>query len=70
MAINKSKNKMLQVTFPKEDAENLEAFQKALENNGIRKTKSAILAEAFNFMLRFLGNITIDKKQEGGNKNA
>ena len=70
MAINKSKNKMLQVTFPKEDAENLEAFQKALENNGIRKTKSEILAEAFNFMLRFLGNITIDKKQEGGNKNA
>lgn len=70
MAINKSKNKMLQVTFPKEDADNLEAFQKALENNGIRKTKSAILAEAFNFMLKFLGNITIDKKQEGGNKNA
>ena len=70
MAINKSKNKMIQVTFPKEDADNLEAFQKALENNGIRKTKSAILAEAFNFMLKFLGNITIDKKQEGGNKNA
>ena len=70
MAINKSKNKMIQVTFPKEDADNLEAFQKALENNGIRKTKSAILIEAFNFMLKFLSNITIDKKQEGGNKNA
>ena len=56
MAINKEKNKLIQVTFPKEDAENLDTFQKALENNGIRKTKSAILAEAFNFMLKFLGN--------------
>ena len=72
MAINKTKNKTIQITFPKEDAENLETFQKALENNGIRKTKSDILLEAFNFMLKFLGNITIDKKTEskGGNKNA
>ena len=70
MAINKTKNKTIQVTFSKDDAENLENFQKALENNGIRKTKSEILAEAFNFMLRFLGNITVDKKQQGGNNNA
>lgn len=71
MAINKTKNRTIQVTFPKEDAENLETFQRSLENNGIRKTKSEILAEAFNFMLRFLGNITIDKKTEeqGGNEN-
>lgn len=70
MPINKVKNKAIQVTFSKEDAENLETFQKALENNGISKTKSEILAEAFNFMLKFLGNITIDKKQEGGKNNA
>ena len=73
MAINKEKNKLIQVTFPKEDAENLKNFQKALENNGIRKTKSAILAEAFNFMLRFLGNITVNKETEskgGKKKNA
>ena len=73
MAINKEKNKLIQVTFPKEDAENLENFQKALENNGIRKTKSEILAEAFNFMLRFLGNITVNKETEskgGKKKNA
>lgn len=71
MAINKEKNKLIQVTFPKEDAENLETFQKALENNGIRKSKSEILAEAFNFMLRFLGNITVKKTEStGGNNNA
>ena len=73
MAINKEKNKLIQVTFPKEDAENLETFQKALENNGIRKSKSEILAEAFNFMLRFLGNITVNKETEskgGKKKNA
>ena len=70
MPINKEKNKAIQVTFSKEDAENLETFQKALENNGISKTKSEILAEAFNFMLKFLGNITIDKKQQGGKNNA
>ena len=71
MAINKEKNKLIQVTFSKDDAENLDAFQKALENNGIRKTKSEILAEAFNFMLRFLGNITINKEEtesKGGKK--
>ena len=73
MAINKEKNKLIQVTFPKDDAENLENFQKALENNGIRKTKSEILAEAFNFMLKFLGNITVNKETEskgGKKKNA
>ena len=73
MAINKEKNKLIQVTFSKDDAENLENFQKALENNGIRKTKSEILAEAFNFMLRFLGNITVNKETEskgGKKKNA
>ena len=71
MAINKEKNKLIQVTFPKEDAENLENFQKGLENNGIHKTKSEILAEAFNFMLRFLGNIANIKEEtesKGGKK--
>lgn len=47
MAINKQKNVNLQITMPKEDAENLKATHEALNENGIKCTKSDILTHAF-----------------------
>lgn len=52
MAINKKKNVMIQVTFPKEDAEQLNVMQKAFVNNGIKITKSDILLRAFRDYLK------------------
>ncbi len=54
MAINKKKNVMIQVTFPKKDAEQLDVLQKAFVNNGIKLTKSDILLRAFRDYLRIL----------------
>ena len=46
MAINKEKNVMIQVTFPKEDAEQLETLKNAFNNEGIKVSKSDILVHA------------------------
>lgn len=46
MAINKKKNVMIQVTFPKEDAEHLETLKKAFNEKGIKVSKSDILVHA------------------------
>ena len=54
MAINKEKNVTIQVTFPKEDASQLEALRLAFENNGIKVSKSDILVRAFRDYLRIL----------------
>lgn len=54
MAINKEKNVSLQITFPKEEAEQLEVLRKAFDNNGIKVSKSDILRIAFRDYLRIL----------------
>lgn len=65
MAINKKKNVAVQVTFPKEDAENLKNLVKAYNENGIRTTKSDILLHSFREYLRaILLSSKIDKAQE------
>ena len=46
MAINKDKNVMIQITIPKEDAEQLETLKSAFEKNGIKVSKSEILLRA------------------------
>lgn len=67
MAINKDRNVMLQVTFPKEDAEQLEVLRKAFQNNGINVSKSDILVKAFREyvkLLVFVGSQPIKQKDE------
>ena len=65
MAINKKKNVAVQVTFPKEDAENLKNLVQAYNENGIRTTKSDILLQSFREYLRaILLSSKIDKAQE------
>lgn len=54
MAINKEKNVTVQVTFPKEDAEQLEALKQAFQNNGIKVSKSDILVRALRDYIRIL----------------
>ena len=54
MAINKKKNVMIQVTFPKKDAEQLDVMQEAFVNNGVRISKSDILLRAFRDYLRLM----------------
>ena len=52
--INKKKNVMIQVTFPKEDAEQLEALHKAFNNEGIKVSKSEILVKALQEYIKML----------------
>ena len=54
MAINKEKNVTIQVTFPKQDAEQLETLKKAFNNNGIKVSKSDILVRALRDYIRIL----------------
>ena len=54
MAINKTKNVNIQITFPKKDAEQLETLKKAFHNNGIKVSKSDILVRAFREYLKML----------------
>lgn len=75
--INKEKNVTIQVTFPKEDAEQLETLKKSFNNNGIKVSKSDILVRAFRDYLRILvmtsaKPIEQDKVEEpqGENKDA
>ena len=52
--INKEKNVMIQVTFPKEDAEQLETLKKAYHDNGIKVSKSDILVHALREYIKML----------------
>ena len=52
--INKKKNVMLQVTFPKEDAEHLKTLQDAFAKDGIKVTKSEILVHALREYIKAL----------------
>lgn len=52
--INKNKNVMLQVTFPKEDAEHLKTLQNAFAKDGIKVTKSEILVHSLREYIKAL----------------
>ena len=54
MAINKEKNVMIQVTFPKEDADHLETLKKAFNEDGIKVSKSDILVHALREYIKAL----------------
>ena len=65
MAINKKKNVSVQVTFPKEDAENLNNLVQAYNENGIRCSKSDVLLQSFKEYLKaILLSSKINKAQE------
>lgn len=65
MAINKKKNVTIQVTFPKEDAEQLEALKEAFNKEDIKVSKSNILVKSFREYLKMIVVIgTINEKQE------
>lgn len=65
MAINKEKNVNLQITFPKQDAKQLDALVKAYGNNKIKTSRSKILVVAFRDYLRKLVMIgeSLEKKK-------
>ena len=50
----KNSNKIVSITLSKEDYNNLEALNKAFKHNGVKSSKSKILAKAFN---EYLTNI-------------
>ena len=52
--INKEKNVIVAVTFPKEDAEHLQQLKDAFNKNGIKCSKSDILLQAFRDYLNIL----------------
>lgn len=54
MAINKDKNVTIAVTFPKQDAEQLETLKNAFNKNGIKVSKSDILVRALRDYIRIL----------------
>ena len=64
MAINKDKNVTIQVTFPKEDAEQLETLKKAFNNNGIKVSKSDILVRALRDYIRILVLTSAQPKEQ------
>ena len=52
--INRKKNVNIQVTFSKEDAEQLEALKNAFNNEGIKVSKSDILAKALREYIKMI----------------
>ena len=60
--INKEKNVILQITFPKELAEQLETTRLAFAENGIKVSKSEILVQAFRTYLKLLVMANESKK--------
>ena len=73
MAINKERNVLIQVTFPKDDAKHLEALKTAFNEEGIKVSKSDILLQAFRDYLKIvlsLGKASNDEKQKEENENA
>lgn len=54
MAINKQKNVAVQVTFSKEDAEQLETLKNAFHKEGIKVSKSDILVHALREYIKML----------------
>lgn len=68
MAINKEKNVTIQVTFPKEDAEQLEAVKEAFNNENIKVSKSDILVKSFREYLRMIVAIGLINEKQEANK--
>ena len=54
MAINKEKNRLIQITIPKEDAEHLETLVSAFRKEGIRVSKSEVLVHALREYVKAL----------------
>lgn len=52
--INKEKNVVLQITFPKEDANQLETTRLAFAKNEIKVSKSEILVQAFRTYIKLM----------------
>ena len=52
--INKDNNIALQITFPKDDAKQLETTRLAFAENGIKVSKSEILVQAFRTYLKLM----------------
>lgn len=65
MAINKEKNRGIQITFPKEDFEHLETIVSSFNEEGVKCTKSDILLTAFRGYVKLLvANGLSNKKLE------
>ena len=54
MAINKQKNVLIQVTFPKQDAHYLQTLVEAFNKEGIKVSKSDILVHALREYIKHL----------------
>ena len=74
--INKEKKVSIQITFPKDDAKNLQTLCEAFNAEGIEVTKSQILLTAFRDYLKIVLAVGLqnDKQKEEEpqkeNKNA
>lgn len=54
MAINKKKNKLIQITFPHQEYERLEAVVDAFNKEGVKCSKSDILLASFQGYVKML----------------
>ena len=70
MAINKQKNKSIQITFPKEWLDVLDRYQKELESKGIVCSRSRILLVAFVEHFTNHLNRVEESKKKGDKGNA
>lgn len=70
MAINKNKNVNIQITFPKEDADQLDNLIVAYKKNKIDTTRSKVLLVAFRDYLRRLVMIGQSMKKKKANKKV
>ena len=62
VAINKEKNVCIQVTFSKEEASKLDTLKESFNKEGIRVTRSDILAHALDQYIKML--VMCDKISE------
>lgn len=72
MAINKNKNVNIQITFPKEDADQLDNLIVAYKKNKVDTTRSKVLLVAFRDYLRRLVMIgqSLEKKAKKAKKDV
>lgn len=64
MAINKERNVLIQVTFPKDDASQLETLRLAFAEQGIKVSKSEILLQALRQYIKILVMCGTSKKHK------
>lgn len=70
MAINKEKNVNIQITFPKEDTDQLDTLIIAYANNKIKTTRSEVLLVAFRDYLRKVVMIGQSMEKKKANKKV